>query len=264
MPKGGACGWSYFNLQNYSESAAAYKKALALDPNNTDYKSSYAEALVQAADGSVTPEAQKLIAEVLAADPKEFRARFYGALASEQAGDQSVALDQWLALLQDAPPDAGWREDVKTRIADLGKATGRDVSAALALPALPPAQQTAPLGQTEKNAMVDGMIAKLAQKLAANPKDRDGWAMMIRSLTVRGDKAGADKALADALVIFKDDPETTAGLKAVAEGKTAGQTGGETASLPPMVAGGAAPDLNTVDQDTRAAISRWRPRTNSK
>lgn len=252
-------GWSYFNLQNYPESAAAYKKALTLDPNNTDYKSSYAEALVQAADGSVTPEAQKLIAEVLAADPKEFRARFYGALASEQAGDQSVALDQWLALLQDAPPDAGWREDVKTRIADLGKATGRDVSSALALPALPPAQQTAPLGQTEKDAMVDGMIAKLAQKLAANPKDRDGWAMMIRSLTVRGDKAGADKALADALAIFKDDPETTAGLKAVASGKASGQVAAETGSLPPMVAGGAAPDLNTVDQDTRSAIQDMAP-----
>ena len=254
-------GWSYFNLQNYAQSAEAYKRALALDPGNIDYKSSYAEALVQAADGSVTPEAQKLIGEVLAADPKEFRARFYRALASEQAGDQAAALDQWLALLQDAPSDAGWREDVKARIADLGKATGRDVSAALALPSLPPAQQTAPLGQAEKDAMVDGMIAKLAQKLAANPKDRDGWAMMIRSLTVRGDKAGADKALADALAIFKDDPETVAGLKAVAAGQTGGQAPAQSqgGALPPMMSGAAAPDLNTVDQDTRAAIQQMAP-----
>ena len=44
-------GWSYFNLQNYAQSAEAYKRALALDPGNIDYKSSYAEALVQAAGG---------------------------------------------------------------------------------------------------------------------------------------------------------------------------------------------------------------------
>ena len=252
-------GWSYFNLQAYAQSAEAYKKAIALDPSNMDYKSSYAEALVQAADGSVTPEAQKLIAEVLASDPKEFRARFYRALASEQAGNQEVALDQWLALLQDAPPEARWREDVKARIADLGKATGRDVSAALALPSLPPAQQTEPLSQSDKDAMVDGMISKLAQKLAANPKDRDGWAMMIRSLTVRGDKAGADKALADALAIFKDDPETMAGLKAVAAGRPDGKTTAPAASAPPVTAGAAAPDLNTVDQNTRAAIQSMEP-----
>ncbi len=250
-------GWSLFNLQNYAESASAYKKALALDPANADYKSSYAEALVQAADGMVTPEAQKLVSEVLSKDPKEFRARFYAALAREQAGDQGAALDQWLALLQDAPDDAGWREDVKARIAALGQATGRDVSAALALPSLPASQQNASLSPSEKNAMVDGMIAKLAQKLAANPRDRDGWAMMIRSLTVKGDKAAAEKALADALAIFKDDPQTVQGLKDVASG-TSGTPApqADDAALP---SGSAAPDLGSVDQTTRAAVEAMAP-----
>ncbi len=252
-------GWSYFNLQNYGQSADAYKKALDLDPANMDYKSSYAEALVQSADGMVTPQAQALIAEVLAADPKEHRARFYDALAREQAGDQNGALDRWLALLADAPADAGWREDVKARIAELGKAAGRDVQAALALPSLPPATQGTTLGQAEKDAMMDGMIAKLAQKLAANPNDRDGWAMMIRSLTVRGDKAGAGKALADAVAIFKDDPATIQGLQAVASGEMAAATQQGGAVAPALPAGSAAPDLNTVDQDTKAAIQAMQP-----
>ena len=251
-------GWSYFNLQNYTESVAAYKKAVELDPANIDYKSSYAESIVQSTDGTVTPQAQDLIADVLTKDPKEQRARFYDALAREQAGDQSGALDRWLALLADAPADAGWREDVKARITELGKATGRDVSAGLVLPNLQANGGNQALGQAEKNAMVDGMISKLAQKLASTPKDRDGWAMMIRSLTVRGDKAGADKALAEALAIFKDDPATVEGLKNVANSKQFAALG-QAASGSAVPPGAAAPDLNTVNRDVKAAVEAMAP-----
>ena len=223
-------GWSQFNLQHYPESTDAYAKALELDPTNTEYKSAYAEAIVQMSQGIVTPKAQTLIAEVLVKEPKDSRGRFYDALAHEQAGDQSGALDRWLALLADTPPDAGWRDDVKQRITDLAKATGRDVTAALAGPNLPATstnQQA--LSQPEKDQMVAGMIAKLAAKLEANTNDRDGWAMMIRSLTVSGDKKGADEALAKALEIFKSDKATIDGLKLIAQGTS---TNGAAASAP--------------------------------
>ncbi len=257
-------GWSYFNMQSYDQSVAAYAKAVALDPNNIEYKSAYAEAIIQSTKGMVTPDAQKLIAEVLAKDPKDLRGRFYDALAREQAGDQSGALDRWLALLADAPPDAGWREDVRVHVEKLGKDTGRDVSAAIATTiAAPPAATAQPLAADEKNAMVDGMIAKLAQKLIDNPKDRDGWAMMIRSLTVRGDKAGAEKALNDALAIFKDDPATIEGLKNIAtsaafqaQATANAKPGDAAAAVPP---GAIAPDLNTVDQNQKAAIEAAAP-----
>ncbi len=256
-------GWSYFNIQNYAQSAEAYGKAVALDPANIEYKSALAEALVQSMDGMVAPNAQSLIAEVLAKDPKDLRGRFYDALAREQAGDQTGALDRWLALLSDAPADAGWREDVRIRVEKLGKDTNRDVSAALAQ-AAPVAGAAQPLAADEKNAMVDGMIAKLAQKLVDNPKDRDGWAMMIRSLTVKGDKAAAEKALQDAISIFKDDPATIEGLKSIAT--TAAfqaqklANGAPAPEAPAAVpSGSVAPDLNTVDQDQKAAIQAMAP-----
>jgi cytochrome c-type biogenesis protein CcmH len=256
-------GWSYFNIQDYTQSAAAYGKALAIDPNNIEYKSALAEAMVQTTEGMVTPEAQKLIADVLAKDPKDLRGRFYDALAREQAGDQTGALDRWLALLADAPADAGWREDVRIRVEKLGKDTNRDVSAALA-PVESNTLAKQPLAADEKNAMLEGMIAKLAQKLVDNPKDRDGWAMMIRSLTVKGDKAGAEKALQDALAIFKDDPATIEGLKNVAttaafeaqkQANAATPTEGQ--AIVPL--GSVAPDLKAVDQDQKAAIEAMAP-----
>jgi cytochrome c-type biogenesis protein CcmH len=210
-------GWAQFNTQHFAASAEAYAKALELDPANIDYKSAYAESLVQSAEGVVTPKAQTLIAEVLAKDPKEYRVRFYDALAHEQAGDQNGALDRWMGLLADAPADANWRDDVKQRVINLGKATGRDVAAATTLPKLDSAAPTKPLAADEKNAMVAGMIAKLATKLEANPKDRDGWAMMIRSLAVTGDKKGAEDALKKASEIFKGDQGTVDGLNSIAK-----------------------------------------------
>ncbi len=209
-------GWALFNTQRFQESADAYTNALALDPSNIDYKSAMMESTVQAAQGVVTPRAQELINDVLAKDHRDLRARFYDALGHEQSGDQAGALERWMSLLADAPADAGWRDDVKQRAADLAKALGKDVSASLSGVAPAPVQGAKPLGAGEKDAMVAGMIAKLAAKLEANPKDRDGWAMMIRSLIVTGDKKGADDALAKALDIFKDDKATADGLKQTA------------------------------------------------
>jgi cytochrome c-type biogenesis protein CcmH len=250
-------GWSLFNTQRYQESADAYAKALNVDPNNTDYKSALAESLVQAAQGIVTPKAIGLIGEVLAKDPKEQRARFYDALAHEQSGDQGGALDRWMSLYADAPADAAWRDDVKQRIADLAKATGRDVSAVLTQGAPAVAVQQKPLGSDEKDAMVAGMIGKLAAKLDANPKDRDGWAMMIRSLNVTGDKKGAQDALAKALEIFKDDKATTDGLNALAQSldkpASGGAAGATASSLPP---GASAPQIS---EEQKAAIQSMAP-----
>jgi cytochrome c-type biogenesis protein CcmH len=212
-------GWSYFNTQRYDESARAYAKALEIEPANTDFKAAYAEALVQAAQGIVIPKAKEIFTEVLKTDPKEERARFYDALATEQAGDLSGALDRWLALLADAPKEAGWVPDVKQRIVDLGEKTKRDVSGALAnSPVLPKlAAATEPAKPSDQQAMVDGMIEKLAAKLDGNPRDRDGWAMMIRSLKVKGDTEGAKAALGKALAIFADDPSTATQLAGMAQ-----------------------------------------------
>ena len=197
-------GWSQFNLQKYPQSADAYAKALSIDPTNTDYKSAYAESLVQMAQGIVTPKARVLIAEVLAKQPKDSRGRFYDALAYEQSGDQSAALDRWLALLADTPPDAGWREDVKRRISDLAKATGRDVSAALAM-----------ANGDQKN-MINAMVERLAAKLAANPNDLEGWLRLMHSYQVLGDSAKARNALATALSTFAAEKASTDKIKAAA------------------------------------------------
>lgn len=206
-------GWAQFNKQNYAASAEAYAKAVEIDPANIDYRSAYAESLVQTADGIVTPKAQSLITEVLAKDPKNFRARFYDSLAQEQAGDKTGALDRWIALLAASPEGAGWREDVIARIVNLGKATGRDVSAIVASASpstsvITDAQKSAIQAPPEgdQTAMIKGMVAKLADRLKTNPNDADGWIKLIKSYQVLNDPASAKDALNTALLAFTNDP----------------------------------------------------------
>ena len=204
-------GWAQFNSRHYAEAADAYAKALEIDPTNSDYKSAYAESLTLSAGGIVTPKSLTLFTEVLAKNPKDYRARFYDALAHEQSGDKSGALDRLIALLADSPAEAGWREEVRNRIVNLGKATGRDVASVIRAPTAPQItdeqkSQIQALPADDQLVMIKGMVAKLADKLKANPSDPDGWIKLIRSYQVLNDPAAAKQALTMALITFTNDP----------------------------------------------------------
>ena len=198
-------GWALFNTQHFAQSAEAFAKALALAPDNIGYKSAYAEALVQVAKGNVTPQAQQLFSQVLAKDPTEYRARYYDAMAHDQSGDQNGALDRWIAFLNDSPADAAWRGDVTERIATLGKATGRDVTAAIQSKGKP---NSTDLPSSDQQAMIKAMVARFAERLTANPNDPDGWIKLIRYYQVLHDPTAAKETLNKALSIFANDPAT--------------------------------------------------------
>ena len=114
-------GLAQMNLQHFDKSIAAYEKAMALQPDNVETQSRFVEALVQQAQGTVTPKATTVIAAVLAKQPKDLRARYYEAIGEEQAGKTADALAKWQALLADAPADAPWLNTVKEHVAALSK-----------------------------------------------------------------------------------------------------------------------------------------------
>ncbi len=207
-------GWALFNTSKFQEAVDAYGKAVALEPDNTEFKSMLAEAVVQSAQGVVTPQAQDLIAQVLAKTPDDQRARFYDAMAHEQSGDQQGALDRWSKLLADAPADARWRDNVKARIVGLGQALHKDVSGIVisAPPAPAPVVPTA-----DQQAMIEGMVQKLADELKQNPQNAEGWIRLIRSFQVLQQPDKAKAALGDALNAFANDLDSQAKIRAAAK-----------------------------------------------
>jgi cytochrome c-type biogenesis protein CcmH len=233
-------GWAYFQTGRYADAASAYGKAVALRPDGAGYQSAWGEALVQAGNGTVSPVAAAAFAKAKAQDPNDARARYFLGLAKQQTGDVKGALDDWFALLAESPADAPWVPQLRGVIGEAAQAAGIDVSArlaaiqppasggaAVAVPGLPTgtptpgptaeqmasAQQMAPADQ---QAMVRGMVDRLAGKLATNPKDEDGWLRLMRARMVLGEGAEAAKARDAALKAFAGDAAAQGRIRAAA------------------------------------------------
>lgn len=210
-------GWAYFETGRYADSADAYGKAAALAPDKAEYWSALGEATVLAEKGGVGPKAQAAFARALAADPKDARARYFMAVRKDMAGDHKGAVDDWIALLKDAPAGAPWAADVHQLVRKVAKDQKIDVAGRLPPPPAPSAgsaadtataaipgptreqmQAAAALPPSQQDAMVRGMVDGLAAKLAANPSDVDGWIRLIRARMVLNDAAGARSALSSA------------------------------------------------------------------
>jgi len=238
-------GWSYFNVDRYAESAAAYGKAIALNPNVAEFRSARGEALVRASNDLVTAEAKGEFEAALKLAPKDPRARFFMGLAKEQTGEKVAALDDWIAILNEADPNEPWVADLLQRTTDLGREVGVDVSRRLHIPQgaaaggvlnllkeretgeAPKAQAKGPsaeqvaaaeaMAPAERIAMIRGMVANLERRLEQSPRDVDGWIRLIRSRTVLGEMAAAKQALNDALKVFSDAPQEQSRISASAQ-----------------------------------------------
>lgn len=180
-------------LNRWPDAIAAYRKALALRPDATVH-GALGEALTMGADGNVTDEAR---AE-FAASGNDLTARFYLALAEAQAGNAAAAIAGWQKLAAELPAGAPVRAELARRIAAAAQSAG------LPVPALAPgqpqaagsagpagAEAAAAMSPQERDAMVRGMVARLAERLAAAPGDAEGWLRLGRAYLVLGE---ADKA----------------------------------------------------------------------
>ncbi len=222
-------GWSYFQTQRFAESADAYGRAVKLAPSAPGNASAYGEALVQAAGGIVKPDARLQFAAAVALDKTDARARYFLGLAKEQAGDPKAAVADWLALLRESPPGAPWAGELRRVIADTAGRAGVDVAAQLAAsgavavagsaPPSPSAEQVKAvqaMAPTDQQAMIRGMVDRLAARLKANPKDAGGWVRLMRARMVLGDPAAAAAARRDALAALAGDAAGTAAIAAAA------------------------------------------------
>ena len=197
--------------RHWQESAAAYEKALSLTQQRPDVEAAYAEMLVMAAGGIVTPAAKDALATTLALDPKNPSARYYSALAEAQGGNVQGAIDAWQALLAEAPADAPWAAMVRQRIADTAKAAGLPAPApskaqTSAGPNADDVAAAAQLSPEQRDAMVRGMVERLAARLKETADDLQGWLRLGRAYEVLNESEKAADAYAHAAKLKPEDP----------------------------------------------------------
>jgi hypothetical protein len=77
-------------------------------------------------------------------------------------------------------------------------------SAGMSFTPNPNRRAPAPLSASSSIGSVDSMIAGLEAKLAANPEDAKGWALLAQSYSFIGDAAGTERALARAVALGFD------------------------------------------------------------
>jgi cytochrome c-type biogenesis protein CcmH len=203
---GHADGWmllarTFTSLGRFADAREAYTQAIALAPGEARLHAELGEVLVLAAAGTVTPEAEAEFAKS-GNDP---RARFYGAEAALQRGDNGAARAAMRALLTDALADAPWRQVVAERLAQIPPDEPQDGSkaaAGLTVPSAGPTAQDVAAAQSmsreERQAMIRGMVDRLAARLEQNPNDREGWTRLAHAYDVLGETEKAQAARAHA------------------------------------------------------------------
>lgn len=234
--------FAHFQQGEFTEAAAAYRRALEIAPDDAELWSALGETLVFGSERDpLPPEALAAFEKAIALDPADPRSRYFMAAKQDIAKDHEGAIAAWLDLLADTPTGAPLEADLVRTIEQVGQMNQIDVTARLAkvqagrtpAPLAPGSGSVAGAAASstvrgpsaadvtaasamppgEQRAMIEGMVAQLEARLLKEPEDVDGWVMLIRSRMTLGQPAKAKAALGEAV---KANPGAAADLRAQA------------------------------------------------
>jgi cytochrome c-type biogenesis protein CcmH len=204
-------------MNDWDKAEDAYRHAIALGQTSPDILGDHAEILVMQAGGTVTPAAEAAFQILLKADPNSGLAHYYLALAALQAGEPKKAIEGFQAVLAQLPTDSPVRAQVGLKVAEAAHAAGIPVpELAQGTPPQAPDQPPGPdanavaaasnMTDEQRQAMIQGMVAQLAAKQAADPTNLDGWMRLGRAYTVLHEPDKAADAFDKAAALKPDDP----------------------------------------------------------
>ena len=200
-----ARGWNVLapvlaKLGRFDDAARAYRNAITHGGDSAERRADLGETLSAAAGGVVTAEAKAEFERAIALNADEVKASYFLGLAAEQDGRPAEAATIWRAMLEKAPANAPWRPLVQAALVRVG---GSPVPA-LSNDAVAAAKD---MNETDRSAMIRGMVERLATRLKENGDDVEGWLRLVRAYMVMGDQDKAKGALTDARQAVANDPE---------------------------------------------------------
>src|SRR4051794_21548911 len=215
-PKDGR-GWEvlapvYLRLGRFNDAVRARRNALEIFGADAARLADLGEAIVMASSGVVTPEAKSLFERASAANPEDVMAQYYLGLSAKQEGRRDEAVRRWNALVSSAREGAEWLPLVKNALARIDEKEPSFIAPPTS-DAAPPASNAgqvaaaAQMAPAERNQMIQGMVARLAQRMAENGSDVDGWLRLIKAYSVLGEREKALSAAADARNALAGDNE---------------------------------------------------------
>jgi cytochrome c-type biogenesis protein CcmH len=200
-------GWTVLGpvlarLGRFDDSVRAFRNAITYGGETAERRADLGEVMSAAAGGVVTAEAKGEFERALALDANDVKASYFLGLAAEQDGRKQDAAGIWRAMLAKGPADAPWRPLVT---AALTRVAGQPPAA----PPLSPETMAAArdMNAGDREAMIKGMVERLATRLKQNGDDVEGWLKLVRAYLVLGDQEKAKGALRDARQAVSGDAE---------------------------------------------------------
>jgi cytochrome c-type biogenesis protein CcmH len=187
-------------LGRYDDAVRAYRNSITYNGDSAARRADLGEALTAAAGGIVTSEAKAEFERAVALNADEAKAGYFLGVAAEQDGRTADASSIWRAMLAKAPPEAPWRPLVQAALARIG-GSGAPVLSDDTMAA------AKDMNETDRGAMIRGMVERLAARLKQNGDDVEGWLRLVRAYMVMGDRDKAISALTDARQAVANDAE---------------------------------------------------------
>jgi cytochrome c-type biogenesis protein CcmH len=190
----------------FDDAVRAYRNSITYAGENADRRADLGEVMTAAAGGVVTAEAKTEFERALALDANEVKASYFLGVAAEQDGRKQDAAGIWRTMLAKAPVNAPWRPLVT---AALTRVAGEPPPNSASAPALSPETMAAAkdIKAGDREAMIKGMVERLATRLKQNGDDVDGWLRLVRAYLVMGDQEKAKNATSDARRAVGGDAE---------------------------------------------------------
>ena len=192
--------------------------ALGANTNAADH-ANLALALVVEAQGYVSPEAEAQLRETLTRDMGNELARYLVGEMFLQGGRYDQAFEFWRPIAETGNPTAPWVGSIRERIEEVAGLAG----IAYALPeAASPGPTAADMAGAadmtpeERQAMIEGMVAQLSDRLASEGGPVEDWARLVTSLTVMGRTDQAQAIYDEAKTRFAGQAEALAMLTGAA------------------------------------------------
>ncbi len=179
-----------------------------------------AEMMFMAAGGYISPETEALLQDVLVQQPTNGGARYYVGLMFARQGRPDLGYSIWRNLLADSQPGDPWLPPIRGQIEAVAAMAGDPVSLE-ELPQPPERPELAgpsdedlaaaqELSEEDRRAMIDGMVANLAERLAVEGGPPEDWARLISSYLVLGQERQARSIYDEALRAFAGSDEAMA------------------------------------------------------
>ena len=209
------------SLQNFMAASVAQENVVRLKgaDASVDDHFDHAELLIFAGRGYVSPEAETALERALALQNDHQPSLYYMGLLLVQIDRPDRAFRIWQKLLAEAEPDSPWLEPIRGQIEDVAFAAG---VTDFELPPLPvkrgPTQDdieaAGRMTSEEQQAMIEGMVEGLAERLSSEGGPPEDWAKLLRALSVLGRALDALEIYKEAQVVFADHPDA---LKTIEE-----------------------------------------------